>query len=64
MKSFIWESQSVETGRCDSLFKCADNSVRLQDQKELEKYGPTKGTKKALVSDPKEISIYEMPDKE
>lgn len=64
MKSSPWESQSVETGRCDCLFKCADNGVRLQDQEELGKYDSTKGTKKPLKSYPKEMWIYEMPDKD
>lgn len=59
------QSQSLEIGRCEFLFKHADNSVRLWDQEDLGKCDSTKEQQqqKALVSDAKEIQIYEMPDK-
>lgn len=49
-------------GRGDCFFKCVDTNTRLQENQE--NMTPPKEQNRVLETDPKEMEIYKLPDKE
>lgn len=65
MKVSPCQSLSINTGRGNCFFKGADTNAKLRRNTKNE--GNTtlpKEQKKSLITDPKDIKIYEVPDKE
>ena len=56
MKRFPCKSQCVKPGRSDYFFKYTEGNKGLMI--------PPKAQNKALITDPKLIEIYELPNKE
>lgn len=64
MKIFSYWSQSLKIGRGGYFFKCAGINKNYKKHQKLVKCDTIKEQNNCVVTDHKEIEIYELPDKE
>ena len=63
-KVFLYQSQSIESGRGDCFLKCTIPMQGYRAHEEQEKYVPRKEYSKFLVTETKQTAMHELPDKD
>ena len=64
VKVFLYQSQSIASGRGDCFLKCTIPMQGYRARAEQEKHVPQKEHSKRLVTETKQTARHELPDKE